>query len=172
MLTKRFARLVAAMALIVGAITGPVILDTGTANAAVGVHIQETFGAHFRVGAANLNNFTSVREAKPGRVITQIPAGSFGKLSAFKLRLSNTKCVAGSNDNARVVVRPCNQIGTVWARQPVPKTQSVRWINVRATKAAARQTRQFLSGHDRAGSQFMLFPRGTVGALQRFNTVP
>jgi hypothetical protein len=135
---------------------------------AAGPHLCETYGSYC-LGSANLNLGTTVYETTPGRNLLQTSlGGTFDNHPTYELQFSAdlSKCVASANDYDTVVIRACNDFGTVWARIK-DDTNVYRWINRYATQHNSFGDTLYLSGYD-TGTTFEVRPLGQYGRLYKF----
>ncbi len=134
-------------------------------------HLCETYDpTTYCLGSANLDLYTSVYEANPGRNLIQTPLGTtFDHHPNYLLQFSAdaTKCVAVAGDLNTIEIRPCNGgTGIVWAR--VKDADNVfRWINRYATQNSGG-TNLYLSGWG-VGVIYQLRVWGQYGFYQRFS---
>jgi hypothetical protein len=139
-------------------VPGSLLAASPAASARVGLHLCETFGHNYCVGAPTINLYDPVIETTGGRLLNFIPSSGGGEKIAFSADI--TKCVAAANNGHDVVVHPCDGSGTVWIEHQCPATTCFE-NNKFATL--------YLSGRDSLGSQYQIKIRGAAGWDQQFS---
>jgi hypothetical protein len=123
----------------------------------VGLHLCETSGSHYCVGAPTVHLDDPVVEAIHGRLLNFNPAGSGTEL---QLVADTSLCVAAANNGQDVVQHPCNGgAGVIWHEVQGPATTLYE---------SNEFPGKYLSGANNNGSQFQLKDRGATGWEQQF----
>jgi hypothetical protein len=142
---------------LVAMLTVPAVLFAAPLPAsAQGDHLVETFGNYF-VGAPSLALYAPVVETSSGRSINIHSNGDGGYEIVFNYDTS--KCVAGANNGADVVIHPCNGgSGIIW------------FLSTDGNGNLFFQNKKFstyLAGANNGG-QFQLKPKPLSGWYEKF----
>ncbi|HEY7147081.1 MAG TPA: hypothetical protein VH637_22775 [Streptosporangiaceae bacterium] len=144
------------------AIPAAVLVAPLPVSAASGESICESFGNSYCLNSANFNSFTPIFEDNFNNART---IDFDGNLLVLHGSANQSQCVAATNNDDNVVVKPCSgSIGVGWTLKIVDGSDE--WINNAATRNAGRNI--FLAGRNCRGCQFALLPSGVSGALYKF----